>query len=89
MKKEFNLSEKRESKGLRFWYRQQDVKEFIKRIKENSVEIHNCDENCKGYKACQISESLVIRKDVLDKLAGDGLIELEGGNKDDRNKTSK
>ena len=44
-------------------------KEFIKDLKENSVETHNCDENCKGYEACKINESLVIKKEVLDKLA--------------------
>ena len=69
----FNLSEKRVGYKGFYHYPEEDVKEFIRRLKEHSVETHDCDENCKGDGACEIAESLIIRKDFLNKLAGDDL----------------
>ncbi len=49
-----------------------DVKEKIqnaqKRLKEISSETHDCGEGCEGYGSCNVQESLVIRKDDLEKI---------------------
>ncbi len=45
-------------------------KEAVERLKKVAVETHNCDENCKGYGDCEISESLIIRKDDINKIFG-------------------
>ena len=72
--KEFNLSEKIEFNRLH----PKDVKEFIEEVKYH-------------LKHGLMVGNKTIRNDweIIDKLAGDSLIELEGGNEDDRNKTSK
>ena len=52
-------------------YSEANVKESILKLKEESDETHNCGEHCKGYEDCKIQESLIIRKDVFDKIFGE------------------
>lgn len=75
LKQKETLSEKQnqhDSISCDKYYDEENVKEKIqnaqRRLKESSVETHDCGENCKGYGDCQINESLIIRKDVLDKI---------------------
>lgn len=70
MKKEFNLSERifngRCFSGYNVAISVEDVKEFIKRLKEEVYEAHLCGVDCSFEEDVQ---------DVIDKLAGDKLVE--------------
>ena len=69
--KEFNLSEKitkAKQMGEHFWesmFFRKDVKEFIRRLKENVYKKHKC-----GFD-CEFEEEV---EEMIDKLAGDDLI---------------
>lgn len=73
-KTEFNLSEKIRNPKPGFII-VEDVKEFIKRLKEKARGIHDCEEGkCRCYnKDIEDENSWIIRKEEFDKLAGDRL----------------
>jgi len=58
------------------WCHITHLKEFIKRLKENSAEVHDClEKDCKCYdEKAEESNCWLIRKKKLDKLAGEKLI---------------
>jgi len=75
MKKEFNLSEKKRdmTQAIRtvshYMYSEEDVKEFLRLLKEEKID-------------CTTSRKRWLNN-ILNKLAGNSLIELKGGKEND------